>query len=150
MRRKEKAMTNEQIDSLLKRENVLRLGLAVDNKPYIVPLNYGYKNGVFYVHCAKEGKKIDMIKKNDLVCVEVEGASELVTGDIACKYTMNFESVIGYGQATILESKDDVKEGLDVLMAQFSDLPFTYNEKVMAKVSIIKITMDELVGKSSK
>jgi len=150
MRRKEKTMTTEAIEAFIKNENILRLALSVDNMPYIVPLNYGYKDKTFYIHCALEGKKLDMLEKNKKVCVEIDGSHQLVTGDEACKYTMKFTSVIGFGTAEILSSPIDVKEGLDILMAQFSDMPFTYNEKAMAKVKVIKVTIDEMTGKSSQ
>jgi len=150
MRRKQKQVESMVlIEEMIKRENVLRLGLSVNNMPYIVPLNYGYKDKSFYVHCAKEGRKLDMIRKNSNVCIEIDGGHELVTGDVACQYTMKFESIIGFGIAEILESKEDVKEGLDVLMAQFSDLDFTFNEKAMSRVAIIKIEINELTCKKA-
>jgi len=149
MRRKERKMSEEAVIELLEKENVLRLGLSVENRPYVVPLNYGFKDNTFYIHCAREGRKLDMIRENSLVCVEVEGSNEIVKGEIACQYTTKFSSVIGYGQAEILEDVDDIKEGLDVLMAQFSDEKFTYNEKILSRIAIIKIEMSELSGKSS-
>ena len=149
MRRKERKMSEEAVIELVEKENVLRLGLSVENKPYVVPLNYGFKDNTFYIHCAREGRKLDMIRENSFVCVEVEGLNEIVKGEIACQYTTKFSSVIGYGQAEILEDVDDIKEGLDVLMAQFSDKNFTYNEKILSRIAIIKIEMSELSGKSS-
>ena len=149
MRRKERKMTEEAVIELIENENVLRLGLSVDNRPYVVPLNYGFKNKTFYIHCAREGRKLDMIRENSLVCVEVEGSNEIVKGEIACQYTTKFSSVIGYGQAVILENVDEIKDGLDVLMAQFSDETFTYNEKLLSRIAIIKVEMSELSGKSS-
>ncbi|MCH4890548.1 pyridoxamine 5'-phosphate oxidase family protein [Acidaminobacter sp. JC074] len=149
MRRKERKMTDQAVINLIEKQNVLRLGLSVDNKPYVVPLNYGFKDNAFYIHCAREGRKLDMIRKNPLVCVEIEGENTIVEGDIACKYTTKYSSVIGYGHAEILESLEEIKDGLDILMAQFSDRQFTYGQKVMEKIAIIKIQMDELSGKSS-
>lgn len=149
MRRKEKMMNHEAIMSLVKRENVLRLGLSLDNQPYIVPLNYGFADNSFYIHCALEGKKLDYLKANNKVCIEIEGQSSLVTGDEACQYTMKFESVMGFGKAYILTGQEEVKKGLDVLMAQFSDQTFTYHEKAMSKVAIIRIDIESLTGKAS-
>ena len=149
MRRKERMMTDQAVIDLINKQNVLRLGLSVDNRPYVVPLNYGFTDNTFYIHCAREGRKLDMIRKNPLVCVEIEGENLIVEGEIACKYTTKYSSVIGYGHAEILENLEDIKDGLDVLMAQFSDRQFTYGQKVMEKIAIIKIQMDELSGKSS-
>ncbi|MBI9013483.1 MAG: pyridoxamine 5'-phosphate oxidase family protein [Clostridiales bacterium] len=150
MRRKEKSMESmKEIELIIQSEKVLRLGLCAENQPYIVPVNYGYLNKQFFIHCAKEGRKLDMIAKNPNVCIEIERANELVTGDVACQYTMKFESIIGFGQATILTELEDVKMGLEILMAQFSDLKFTFNEKAMSRVAIIKIDIDEITGKKA-
>jgi len=150
MRRKEKSIESmKEIEDIIQSENVLRLGLCVENQPYIVPVNYGYRNKQFFIHSAKEGRKLDMIAKNPNVCIEIERGNELVIGDEACKYTMKFESLIGFGRATVLTQKEDVKMGLEILMAQFSDSKFVFNEKAMSRVSIIRIDIDEITGKKA-
>lgn len=149
MRRKEKLMDKKAIEAFISEQNVLRLGLSVDGQPYVVPLNYGYKDGTFYIHCAKEGKKLEMLQANSKVCIEIDGHHELVVGENACQYTMRFTSVIGFGKASILSDKEEVRHGLDILMAQFSDLSFSYNDKALERVVIIKVNMDEMTGKSS-
>ena len=64
MTRRERQVTDEaQITAILDAGKVLHLGLAVDNEPYVVPMNYGYtrENGklVMYLHSAVRGKKLD-------------------------------------------------------------------------------------------
>jgi len=150
MRRKEKSIESmKEIEHIIQSENVLRLGLCVENQPYIVPVNYGYLNKQFYIHSAKEGRKLDLIAKNPNVCIEIERDNELVIGDEACKYTMKFKSLIGFGRATVLTQKEDVKMGLEVLMAQFSDSEFVFNEKAMSRVAIIRIDINEITGKKA-
>lgn len=47
----------------------MRLAMTDGLNPYIIPLNYGYtyEDGklVIYFHCAKEGRKLDILKKNN-------------------------------------------------------------------------------------
>lgn len=62
---------------------------------------------------------------------------------------MKFESIIGFGQATVLTEIEEVKMGLEIIMAQFSDSKFTFNHKAMSRVDIIKIDMDEITGKKA-
>lgn len=59
--------------------------MCVDNIPYIVPLNFEYQENVFYMHCAKEGRKLEMIKENPFVCFEMDQGS-VKTADEACKF----------------------------------------------------------------
>lgn len=150
MRRNErKIQSKEALEAIIKKCNVLRLGLSVDNMPYIVPLNYGYIDDVFYIHCAKEGKKLDMIRQNSQVCFEIDTDHELVKGEIACQYTMKYKSIIGYAQAEIIEESNDVRAYLDIVMQQFSDQSFTYGDGVVSRVAIIKLNVKEMIGKSS-
>lgn len=151
MRRQERKIeSKEAMEEFIRSENILRLGMSVDNMPYIVPVNYGYANETFYIHCALEGRKLDMIRKNPRVCFEIDGNHRLVTGQVACSYTMKYTSIIGYGKAEILEEHSDKVKALDVIMAQFSNQAFTYPDKAVAKVAIIKISVDEMSGKASQ
>ncbi len=64
MRRKNKKITNPNIfQDTLQTADTVRIAMIDSDKPYIVPLNYGYKNTALYIHCAKEGRKIDILKK---------------------------------------------------------------------------------------
>ena len=81
MRRQEREIRDEaEIQEILEKGLVCRLGLYDGQYPYVVPLNYGYRNGCIYFHCAREGRKIDILKKNDRVCIEVDIDSRDRTG----------------------------------------------------------------------
>ena len=69
MRRKDREVTNIiEILQIIEKAKVLHLALFDADYPYIVPLHYGYeyKEGIliFYMHCAKEGHKLDLIRSN--------------------------------------------------------------------------------------
>lgn len=71
VRRKDKEITNRaEIEGILKKAFICHLGLSDGDLPYVVPMNYGYEDGHIYLHCATEGKKLDIIKKNNkgLLC----------------------------------------------------------------------------------
>ncbi|MBU3917342.1 pyridoxamine 5'-phosphate oxidase family protein, partial [bacterium] len=71
MRRKEKEITDKAIiDSIINDSKVCRLGLSDDNRPYVVPLCFGYENDTLYFHSAHKGMKLDILKKNKQVCFE--------------------------------------------------------------------------------
>ena len=58
MRRKDKEITNSpDLEVILQKAKVCRLGLLDGDLPYIVPINYGYNTGEIFIHAAKEGKK---------------------------------------------------------------------------------------------
>ncbi|MCF8020819.1 MAG: pyridoxamine 5'-phosphate oxidase family protein [Vallitaleaceae bacterium] len=152
MRRNEKEVIDIiEIEKMLNKADICRLGLSVNNEPYVVPMNFGYKDNCLYLHSAKEGMKIEMMKANPRVCFEVEVDAELVDGgEVACEWGMKFISVIGHGQASIIEERTEKKEALDILMSQYSKrTEFEYQDKHLDAVAVIEIKIDELSCKKS-
>ena len=73
MRRKDKEITDrEVIDSIINESTFCRLALSQDDRPYIVPLTFGYDGTALYFHGALAGKKIDILRKNINVCFEFD------------------------------------------------------------------------------
>ena len=152
MRRKEKEITDiTEIEAIIQKAEVCRLGLAVDNTPYIVPVFFGYENNCLYIHCAKEGRKLDMIKQNNTVCFEMEVDTKITNRDKpACQWSSTYCSVIGYGSAFILDNFQEKKLALDAIMRHYSGrTSFEYKKKAVEEVVIIKIIMEHISGKRS-
>ena len=137
------------IEEILKRANVCRLALCDGNQPYIVPLCFGYDNKALYIHCATEGRKLDIIRKNNNVCFEVDINNKLVKTDRPCRWGFNYKSVIGLGKAVLVEDDRDKREALDILMRQFSADVFDYPQEVVNKTVIIKVEIESMTGKQS-
>jgi len=151
MRRNEKKIKLiENLEKIIEEAQVLRVAMSTNDIPYIVPLNFGYKNNVFYFHCAKEGKKIDIIKKNNNVAFEIDIDDELIKNEIACKFTMDYRSIIGSGIATIIKNNQEKIEGLNIIMKHYSGMKeFKYSEKAIDMIFVVKIEVLEMVGKQS-
>jgi nitroimidazol reductase NimA-like FMN-containing flavoprotein (pyridoxamine 5'-phosphate oxidase superfamily) len=150
MRRKDKKITDtEVIDDIIYRSTVCRLALSETNQPYIVPVCFGYKNRTLYVHSAREGKKVDIIRKNNNVCVEFDIDHELVKTDRACTWGMKYRSVICYGTASFVDDDHEKREALDVIMAHYATGSFEYNDQKLANSIIIKIEIEIMTGKQS-
>ncbi len=92
MRKKEREVTDiDEIESIISRSDVCRIAFADKDVPYIVTMNFGYthgKPGSLYFHCANEGRKLEMIRKNNYVCFELDTDHEIKTGKHACDYGM--------------------------------------------------------------
>ena len=150
MRRKEKEIIDKsEIEAIICKSMVCRLGLADNDTPYIVPLCFGYKDNCLYFHSAKEGRKIEIIKRNNTVCFEFEGDLEIQAGKAACDWGMEFRSVIGYGRASLIEDSDAKRKALDVIMTQYADGAFEYSEKAFEKTLVIKVEIKSMTGKKS-
>lgn len=156
MRRKDREVTDiNEILKIVDKAKILHLGLFDDEYPYIVPLHYGYEykdgNLIFYMHCAKEGHKLDLIRNNHNVCVELECDVELISGeDIPCKYGSTFASVIGKGHAEILEDEQEKIIGLKLLMKNQTGRDFEIDERMANIVGVIKVTVHSFTAKANQ
>jgi uncharacterized protein len=150
MRRQEREVRDEaEIQEILEKGLVCRLGLYDGQFPYVVPLNYGYRNGCMYFHCAREGRKIDILKKNGRVCVEVDIDFRVVRGETPCRWTAKYRSVIGFGRARIIDDEREKKAGLDVIMAHYGGQGGEYDEKSLQRTCVIEVVIESMTGKKS-
>ena len=153
MRRKDRAVTDSnRIREILDTAKILHLGVHDDPYPYVVPLHYGYEFAdgqmVLYMHGAKEGHKLELIRQNPHVCVQIDCGMELIYGgDVACRYGASYASVIGRGKAELLEDPKSKAAALNVLMRHQTGRDFDIQEKVTAAVSVIRVTVSEYSAK---
>lgn len=154
MRRKDREITRiEDILSIVDRAKVLRLGLFDDNFPYIVPLHFGYEYAegklIFYIHSAKEGHKLDLIRRNQNVCIELDCDTELIPGgDIPCSYSSSFASLIGRGLAEIVDDEQEKVRGLYLLMKNQTGREFEITTQMASAVAVIKVVVCDFSAKS--
>jgi nitroimidazol reductase NimA-like FMN-containing flavoprotein (pyridoxamine 5'-phosphate oxidase superfamily) len=92
-----------EVELILQHASVCRIGLAVGDEPYIIPVSFGYENRTIYFHSALAGKKISMLKKNSRCCFEVDQVDNLIRGERPCDWGMRYRSVIGFGRAIFIE-----------------------------------------------
>ncbi|MGD2097392.1 MAG: pyridoxamine 5'-phosphate oxidase family protein [Desulfobacterales bacterium] len=150
MRRNEKEITDQgEIDAIIRNSQVCRLGLVDEGVAYIVPLCFGYQDNSLYFHSATEGRKIEILKRNNAVCFEFEGDAHVTSGKNGCAWGMQYRSVIGYGTAGLIEDSEKKRRALDIIMAQYADGAFEYADKALDKTLIIKVDISHMTGKKS-
>ena len=148
MRRREKQITDtKQMEEILAQAQVCRLAMVDNGHPYVVPLNFGYRDGALYFHSALEGRKMDVLKSDPRVCFEVDELVKMNKAAQACDWGVSFRSVIGTGTARMLETPAEKKAGLDIIMAHYSGRAFDYPEEKLAKTAVIQVTIHEMTGK---
>ena len=157
MRRKDKEITdiNDMI-AIIQKCKVCRLGLAENNMPYVIPLNYGYQfeNNVLtlFFHSAAEGKKIDIIKNNNSACFEIDCDTKLIEAEKACNYGYAFRSIIGFGKIIFLETPDEKIAGLNRIMKHQTEKETVYSfpPEALKNVAVYKLAADEFTGKQKE
>lgn len=153
MRKSNREVTShEELIAILDQCDVCRLGLSDDGQPYIVPLNFGYRwddaGLTLFFHCAGEGRKLDIIRHNNRVCFEMDHRHVLKTGDLACQYSMNFESLIGDGLIEIVTDSSEKRTALNQIMKHYCDrTDWAYDEKVLAITTVLRLKTTQFTGK---
>jgi nitroimidazol reductase NimA-like FMN-containing flavoprotein (pyridoxamine 5'-phosphate oxidase superfamily) len=151
MRRVDKEIKDrKQIDAIMKKANCCRIALVDGGYPYIVPVNFAVNNNHLYFHSAKEGKKIDIIRKNNQVCFEMDIEGEIVKGQKACFWGMKYVSVIGFGQTFFIEDNTGKRKALDIIMGKYAGRSgFSYADDELDKIIIIDVKIEQISGKQS-
>jgi nitroimidazol reductase NimA-like FMN-containing flavoprotein (pyridoxamine 5'-phosphate oxidase superfamily) len=151
VRRKDKDITDIQlIEKILKEAEVIRIAMVDEGMPYLVAMNYVYADGSIYMHCAKEGRKIDVLKKNNKVAFQADKDVELLLARDACRCSTKYLSVFGTGHTTFIDEKEEKKQALDALMTRYTGgLSFEYPNEVLERTLVIKVSIDTMTGKKS-
>ncbi len=150
MRRKDKAVSDASgIDAIIEKATVCRLGMVEANRPYIVPLSFGYRDNTLYFHGALKGRKMDILKNNSNVCVEFDIAVEALKDADACNWSMKFQSVIGFGKASLVDGLEPKRQALGIIMAHYSDQTFAFPENEVNATAVIKVEIEKMTGKQS-
>ena len=152
MTKRERQITDEhQIQAILDTAKVLHLGLAVDNEPYVVPMNYGYimedGNLTLYLHSAVKGKKLDMIRENPRVFFSIDCDRMPFEGRVPCQYGLVYSSIMGRGMARIVEDVEEKKKAMTLLMKTQTGKDFSFEDRLVSIVAVIRIDVEEYTAK---
>ena len=152
MRRADKEMGTPAAEDVLRRAFACRIALSVNDRPYIVTMNFVHRNECLYLHSAREGRKIDMIRANDRVCFQAECDVEPVPSGSPCGWGVRYRSAVGTGRAVILSDgpdSDEKREALRLIAGKYAGTASDPDSESMEAVSVIRIDIDALAGKKS-
>lgn len=153
MRRSEKEIKDIKIIyNIIQEADVCRVGFSKADKPYIVPMNFGFDEGQIYLHSSVEGKKMEILKENKNICFEVDIQTEIVKAEMPCNWGMHYLSVMGFGTAEIIEDPKEKIRALDCIMNKYNGKgsnSYEYSESSLERTAVIKLTLTDLTGKIS-
>lgn len=150
MRRKDREVRDEAlISEIIRQCHCCRLGFCEDGEAYIVPLNFGCKQEAgersFYFHSAGEGRKIDLIRKAGVVGFEMDTGYCLNEGEIACAYSAAFQSIIGRGRVSFVETMQEKQAALQCIMHHSTGRDdWFFSDDMLHQVCVFKLEVIEL------
>ena len=110
-------------------------------------MSFGYRNKSVYFHSAKEGLKLDMLRKNPRVCVEFDIDCTVKTAEKACNWGFHYQSVIGSGKAVFLDTPADKPEALAVILQQYSTEPHSFSDAEVRQIVVFRVDLEDICGK---
>jgi uncharacterized protein len=151
VRRSEKQITDPgEINTIMAKGEVCRLGLTADNIPYIVPVNFAHKKNILYFHSAHVGRKIDMLKRNPVVAFEVSSEYSIVQGDNACGWGCSYRCVMGIGRAVFVTDSEEKAKALSLIMDKYSGRNnWSFDNSVLDRTTVVRVDIGEMTGKQS-
>lgn len=140
----------KDIDEIISKCDVCYAGMVDESgRPYVVPFNFGYEDGVIYLHSSHKGLKIDILKKNPEVCIvfSADHMLKFQSEQVACSYSMHYRSVQAFGAIEFVGDREEKIRILNIIMANYSERSFTYNEPSIREVCTFKVNVHRFSGK---
>ena len=140
----------KEIEAVIKSCRTCFLGLSdQNNQPYVIPMNFGYKDNTIYLHSGQFGRKWEIMKENPKACITFMSGDELAYQDehVACSWRVKSKSVIAEGTIEFVEDYDEKEAILHILMAQYSKREFQFNAPAVKNVGIFKMEIETLKSK---
>ncbi len=151
MRVANRAIEKEEIIEVLKSAEYGVLStISVDNTAYGVPLNFAYKDGAIYFHCALEGHKIENLQNNSSGCLTIVDSVKLLSSAFSTEY----RSVIVFGSVHLVTDEQEKREGLisivEKLSPDFLEKGIAYVDKAFNKAQVLRMDIENMTGKANK
>ena len=141
----------KEIEDIINQCDVCFVGMIEeDGSPYVIPMNFGYADAEIILHSAPDGKHLNLLAKDNRVCVTFCSEHKLVYQhpDVACSYSMLSKSVLCKGAVTFIEELDEKEQKLNILMKNYTERPVKYSKPALANVKVWSVKVDEMTSKA--
>lgn len=153
MRRADREVTvQSEIYEIMEKCEILELALNdEDGYPYVIPMNFGFQviddKPVIFLHGAKDGKKLDLIRKDSRCAFSMSTGHELILGKVACAATWKYESVCGKGKICFVEGEEGIRALTELMRKYDPEHEHAFDERHLKAVTCMKIDIESITGK---
>lgn len=139
-----------EIEAIIKACRTCYLGLSdAENRPYVVPMNFGYANNTIYLHSGQFGRKWEIMKSNPKACVTFVLGEDLAYQDehVACSWRVKSKSVIAEGVIEFIEDINEKERIMHIVMGQYSEREFKFNAPAIKNVGVYQLKIERIHAK---
>ncbi len=145
-------LSTQEIESIINDTEACHVAMVdAEGMPYVLPFNFGFREGRLYIHSGPEGKKIDVWRRNPNVCVAFSSDYKMRIQNeaVACSYSMRYRSVLIHGKVSQIDNLEEKKRVLDIIMAKYSGKDdFTYSLPALTNVNVFEIAIGKIEGRA--
>ena len=105
----------KQIYQILDEGFICHVGFIVDGQPCVIPTGYGRQGDRLLIHGSQASRMLRTLKTGVDVCVTVTLLDGLVLARSAFHHSLNYRSVVIFGNAKLVEDESEKLEALRVL-----------------------------------
>jgi nitroimidazol reductase NimA-like FMN-containing flavoprotein (pyridoxamine 5'-phosphate oxidase superfamily) len=141
----------QEIADVIQRSTHCHLSMVdPDGKPYVIPMNFGFKDDVIYLHGAQHGKKIDILKVHPDVCINftTDHVLRYQNEQVACSWSMKYRSVLCHGKAEFIVDPEEKIAAFHIVMSQYTDGEFKFNPPSIREVCVWKVPVERYDGRA--
>jgi len=156
VRRSDRQITDlSAISALLEECRTVHLSCNAEGAPYVVPMNYGFALApdgrlTLYLHCAAEGRKLDLLRRDARVGFAISALVETVRADRPCAWTARYRSLLGTGRVAILTDPEEKRLALEALLHHMGFAGRAdFAPEALANVAVLRIDVEEYTCKSN-
>lgn len=126
---------------ILNKAEALYVAFQTGDFPYVLPFNHVWLDGHIYVHCAFEGRKIDVLRADGRVGFSTAVDVEIIRE----RSTTHFRSLCGTGRMVEVQDTDEKRRALDAISLRFdARCPRPTPDSALARVNILRIDVESL------
>jgi nitroimidazol reductase NimA-like FMN-containing flavoprotein (pyridoxamine 5'-phosphate oxidase superfamily) len=151
----EYAQDDDWIKDFLHQAQIGHFATRWDEQPFITPSTFWYdpERHEIYFHSNITGRVRANVDRHPEVCFETSRSGKLLPSNVALEFSLQYESVIAFGKARVLEDDEEKRRALYKLIEKYFPgmepgshyRPITDQE--LAHTSVYAITIDSWSGK---
>jgi len=108
----------ELIYSILDEALIAHVGFVNNEQPFVIPMAYGRKGDRLYLHGSPVSRLLKTLEQGVDVCFNVTILDGLVIARSLFHHSMNYRSVVLFGQAKLIKDEDEKMSALKALSDQ--------------------------------
>ncbi|MHC1706185.1 MAG: pyridoxamine 5'-phosphate oxidase family protein [Bacteroidales bacterium] len=140
----------EDFDAIIRSCQVCHVAMVdAEGLPYVLPMNFGYLEGIVYLHSAQHGKKMDILRTKPDVCVafSTDYVLRYQNEEVACSWSMKYKSVLVYGKVEFVEDTAAKTDAMNIIMKHYAGKEFPYNMPAIREVCVYKVIPGRFTGR---